>query len=262
MSQTEILASFDTDDAHPLTAAEVIERTGLPRSTVFRGLKILIASGFVHQDRRTKRYSLGAKMLRLSTVARRQLGAEDIVAGPIIELGQRTNETVTFNIVDIPWRICSFVFEAPSDLRSVAHVGARYPLHLGAAGKVILAYLPPDVTRSILAGGPLSKHQVAAMATELETIRRAGWSTTTGERVPGASSIAAPVFVGSTIYAAITVVGPTERMRSSIARYRPLAIETAKALTQRLTARDEELVGRDGRRAGASVAPPRKRRTA
>jgi IclR family transcriptional regulator, KDG regulon repressor len=251
MPQLEILTSFD-QNPRPASAADIIERTGLPRSTVFRGLKLLIAEGFVHQDATSKRYTLGPRMLQLGMVARRQLGSEDIVAGPLVTLGNRTQETITLSILDLPSRICVFVLEAPSDLRHVVQVGARYPLHLGAAGKAILAYLPTDVVRPILEGNGLSRTQIAAMEDELKAIRTQGWATTTGERVAGATTIAAPVVVGGMIFGSVAVVGPSDRMMPKFEAHRPLVIESANTISRLLSPPESKSVA-------TSSAPSRSR---
>lgn len=248
MSQIEILSSFD-EDVKSLTAAEIIERTGLPRSSVFRSLKALISTGFVHQDQLSKRYTLGPRILQLGMLARRQLSAEEFIAEPLLELLHRTSETITFSLVDIPSRICAYVLEAPSDLRHVVQVGARYPLHLGAAGKVILANLPAAVVTGILKGQGLSKSQAADLARGLATIRHAGFAVTTGERVPGASSIAAPIFVGGLIYGSVAVAGPTDRVMKVIEKNRPFVVSAAQTLSNRLSVRQRPLTpSLDGRR--------------
>ncbi len=236
MSQIEILSSFD-GDGKALTAAELIERAGLPRSSVFRSLKSLIASGFIHQDPVSKRYVLGPRVLQLGIIARRQLSGEEFIVEPLLRLLHRIGETITFSLVDVPSRTCVYVLEGPSDLRHVVQVGARYPLHLGAAGKVILAYLPAAVAAGVLNCQGLSKAEGSEIEKELESIRRNGFAITTGERVAGASSVAAPVFVGDSIYGSVAVAGPTDRALRVMLDNRAFVIETAKTLSARLSER-------------------------
>ncbi len=238
MSQIEILSSFG-NDGRPVSAAELIDITGLPRSSLFRSLKILIEAGFIYQDPRSKRYMLGVRVLQLGLVARRQLSAEEFIAEPMLELLRRTGETITFSLLDIPWRICAYVLEGPSDLRHVVQLGSRYPLHLGAAGKVILAHLPVDIVRSVLMGQGMNKSEIANLHRELETMRQKGFAITTGERVPGASSVAVPVFVNGSIYGSVAVAGPTDRVLPVLERNRSFVAGLAKKLSDRLSAGQE-----------------------
>jgi len=236
VSEIEILGSFNLDP-RPQSAAEIIAATKLPRSTVFRSLRLLIDAGFLYQQSTSKRYVLGPRMLQLGMLAKRQLSGEDLIAPPLLDLVHQTGESVTFSILDIPYRICAYVLEAPSDLRQVVQVGARYPLHLGAAGKAILAYLPADLVDSLCLHEGLTKSETTNVKRDLGQVIEKGWIVTTGERVLGATSIAAPVFVGDSIYGSVAVVGPTDRMASLLERHRPAVQKAAKSLTDLFTMR-------------------------
>ncbi len=249
MSQIRILDCFDRSspagshsDGAPraeltLSAADIIARTRLPRSSVFRVLKALVAAGFVYQDPLTKRYALGPRILQLGLTARRQLGSGDQVMVPLIDLMHQTGESVSFSLTDVPWRICVNTVEPPSELRHFVQVGSRYPLHLGAAGKVILAYLPPDVAAVVLKTHGVGKVQAAETTSQLAQIRSRGYAITTAERVAGASSVAAPVFVGESIYGSVAVAGPTDRFNSVLDRHQRMVVEAANRLTARLGTR-------------------------
>ena len=80
-----------------------------------------------------------------------------------------------------------------------AQLGEVLPLDAGAAGRVLLAY----------AGEPGEPY---------ESIRRAGYHMTFGERDPAVASIAAPVFGHNHVIAgAVAVTGPIERFTRSVA---------------------------------------------
>lgn len=271
MSQIEILDCFDragpllggNDGASrtelTLSAADIIGRTKLPRSSVFRDLKTLVTSGFVYQDPATKRYALGPRVLQLGLTARRQLGSEDQVVIPLMDLMRQTAETVTFSLIDLPWRTCVYVIEAPSELRHFAQIGARYPLHLGAAGKVILAQLAPDIAVTVLKSSGITKAQSAEVLKQLIQIRNRGYAVTTGERVVGASSVAAPVFVGHAVFGSVAVAGPTERFNSQLEKHQRIAVEAGKRLSERLSARSMDGMS-DGSTARKAVVVRQARR--
>jgi len=253
VSQIDILEAFAESDS-AMSAADVIAKTALPRSTVFRALRVLVGNGFLNQEPNTRKYTLGPRILQLGMAAQRQMSADDLVAAPLLELLQESEETVTFSILDLPWRICTYVLEAPSDIRQVAQVGARYPLHLGSAGKVILAYLPEEVARSVISGEGLEEEQARDMLKQLEEIRLKGYSTTVGERVSGAAAISAPVFVQQQIFGSVAMTGPTERVIGKLDQYRPTVLEAAKTITDRLSARVAPHPSRDRRRTPATSA--------
>ncbi len=74
-------------------------------------------------------------------------------------------------------------------------VGKILPLHCGAAGKVLLAYLSDKERKRILYGKPLAKFtpstitDPALLEADLEQIRLDGYAVSVGEREEGAYSV-------------------------------------------------------------------------
>ncbi|MDE3193523.1 MAG: IclR family transcriptional regulator [Chloroflexota bacterium] len=235
MALIEILRSFERG-MDELTASQLVEYSGVPRSSAFRALGVLLKEGYVYQDPSSRRYTLGPRILQLGSIARRQLSSEHIVGAPLMDLAKRTGETVTFSYLEGPVRVCAYVIEAPSELRLLAQVGSRYQLHLGAAGRAILAYLPEEIAASTLKAYGLPRAEIAAIVAQLKKIRAQGYAVTTGERVPGASSIAAPVFVRDDIHGSIAIAGPTARVQPMVERHTPLVVEAAHLMSRRLSA--------------------------
>ena len=232
-SEIDILASFDS--LQPRSAADIVERTGLPRSTVFRALRQLSDDGFVTQEPSTSRYVLGPRMLQLGLIAREQLSLNELIAPPLLALASQTHETITFSVVDLPWRLCAFVLEAPSDLRSVATAGTRYPLHLGAASTAILAHLPADTAEEVLRFHGVPQRELTKRTVRLGEIRDAGVVVSVGQRVVGATSVAAPILAGDIVFGAVAIAGPSERMASRVPEFESLVIKVGNELSDRLT---------------------------
>lgn len=247
MALIEILRSFERG-VDELSASQLVEYSGVPRSSAFRALGVLLKEGFVYQDPGSRRYTLGPRILQLGSIARRQLSNEQIVAAPLIDLARRTGETVTYSYIELPVRVCAYVIEGQSDLRQVAQVGSRYQLHLGAAGRVILAHLPEQVAASTLKGYGLARAEIERILGQLKRVRTLGYAFTTGERVPGASSIAAPVFVREDIHGSIAVAGPAGRIEPMLERHAPLVVDAAHLMSRRLSVIPAQTRLRDRRR--------------
>jgi DNA-binding IclR family transcriptional regulator len=235
-SEIDILTSFVSDE--PQTAAQIVVATGLPRSTVFRALRQLVGSGLLQQDPRLKRYSLGLEVVRLGGIARRQLDPGESLTPPLLDLAAKTNETVTFSVPEVPWRLCVYVIEAPSELRSVAQAGSRYALHVGGSSSAILAHLPQEIAESVLRFHGVEAEEIPAHMAQLESVREAGLAVSVGQRVPGASSVAAPVFLGATIFGSVAVAGPRDRLAERFDEIKPLVARTGVALSARVAAHD------------------------
>jgi IclR family transcriptional regulator, KDG regulon repressor len=234
-SEIDILSSFDSDRAR--SASEIVAKTKLPRSSVFRALRMLVDAGFLQQPAASGGYVLGRRMLQLGLIARQQLSPEDQVAGPLLALAGRTQETVTFSLVDVPWRLCVYVLDAPSDLRSVAQPGARYGLHLGAASSAILANLPPEVAAETLRFHHVPRREAASRQAELEDIRAKGVAIAFGQRVVGATGVAAPIMLGPTVLGSVAVAGPSERLAPRLDAIVADVARVGADLSERLNAR-------------------------
>jgi DNA-binding IclR family transcriptional regulator len=111
-------------------------------------------------------------------------------------------------------------------------VGATYSLLRGAAGKALLAFLPQrDIDRLV----PTST-EPERLAKELVAIRAAGYATSRGEVVAGATAVAVPVLDSEgAARAVINVTGPAdrftaERMAAAVDAIR----EVAESITRQL----------------------------
>ena len=132
-------------------------------------------------------------------------------------------------------RIAIDVVLSPHNLRVFVEIGMLVPLHVGAAGKILLAWLP-DIEQSELIMASAAHYDdhpvgdIQALKLELTRIREAGWATSEGEREMGLSAIAAPIFnVNKEVVAAIALVAPTVRIGAEEQeKYVPLVCEAAR----------------------------------
>lgn len=234
MPEMTILTAF-ADGAGPCTATEIVEKTGLPRSTTFRALRSLTESGLLTHDPEARQYMLGPVSLTLGLLALRQLSSEPVLVEVLLELGAETSETVTFSIVNVPWRTCVFVVDALSDLRQVVQVGSRYPLHQGAAGQVILARQDPEVIDAVLRYHAVSPSESGKLRADLEKARNSPWLVSRGQRVAGVSGVAAPIIVAGRVIGSVTVAGPSDRLDPKIKSHAKLVQRAAAEASRRLS---------------------------
>jgi len=132
-------------------------------------------------------------------------------------LRDKTQETVSLYVRSGLWRVCVYREESPRSLRRVIGLGSRFPLHLGAAGKVLIAWLPAKEQGSVLAAlenevlgdTPWMKDTLSA---ELAVIRKMGYAVSSGEREHGVTAIAVPILVDGACVAALSCSGPASRI--------------------------------------------------
>jgi DNA-binding IclR family transcriptional regulator len=168
----------------PLTLAEVVEATGIPRATCHRLLSALEHHGAVRRNDEGL-YCVGPSMAGLGRAATAQFPflrrARDVATA----LRDKTGESVQVFFPETDGRRCVVSLESPNGLRWIVPEGALFPISRGSAGRV-------------LSGAKLSN---------------GGWIESVEERVKGVASVSAPVIDGTgDIIAALSISGPLERM--------------------------------------------------
>jgi DNA-binding IclR family transcriptional regulator len=184
--------------AGPAVIRDLAALLGIPRSTVYRVLNSLEARGLVMRGADTA-YRLGPQLLRL---ARAVPAGFDLVAlaRPLMdELAHGLRCSVKLSVLDGDQALVVAVAESPETYAVTTQVGRRFPLHAGAASKVLAAF-GTEMLRERLFAGPLSRltpdtiTDRAALHDALRTIRAAGHAEDAGEFAPGIRARAAPVF--------------------------------------------------------------------
>lgn len=210
----------------PCTLAELCERTGLPRATAHRLAVGLEVHRLVARDG-DGRWSAGPALAELSTTAADPLLSAASLVLP--QLREVTGESVQIYRREGTARVCVAAMEPPTGLRDSVLVGARLPMTAGSGAKVLLAWAPTAVQRSILPESHFTERTLA------ET-RRKGWAQSIAEREDGVASVSAPVRDrNDEVIAAISVSGPVNRLgRRPGARWADDLLSAAQALQKRL----------------------------
>lgn len=197
------------------TAAEIRAITGMPTSTTHRLLTNLVEYGFL--ERVDERYRVGARMAYWAGPATRNRDFVELLTPQMEALRDETGETACFFRAEQGARVCIGVAETRHGLKRDMYVGRIQPLHVGSAGRVILAWrddLLDEITASEL---PALTEATITDPTILRDVvaqtRSSGYAITVGERLEAASGLSAPVFdQHASLLGALTVMGPTLRM--------------------------------------------------
>ncbi len=224
-----------------VTVAGLGSRMGLPSSTVHRLLQLLRAEGFVEPDTSSRGYRAGAELHRVAALI---AGKQSIVTigRPVMErLGEACGETVLLGVY-LPYaRKMSYVeeVESPHALRFEIPGNVQLPAVWGSSGRVMLAYLPEEEVRAVLAMRepcPVSGETIDdddAFLDKLRRIRARGHDLSRGEQLADSVGIAAPVFQSDgKALASLTVTLPSSRFRSADQRrLTELVVGSAKELS-------------------------------
>jgi len=219
--------------------AELTAALAVPRSTVYRLLNTLEAASMVIRNPGGT-YRLGPHLLRLARAV--SLGADIVtIARPFLErLSAQHSVSAKMTILQDAEAVVVAVAESRQTYTVGTQVGRRFPLHAGAASKLLLAHMPPVDAAAILAR-PLPAYtattitDAAALMQNLDAIRAQGFSEDRSEYVEGVHAVAAPVWdlsgrcvaALSTPYFAQTGTEEADVLRQAV-------IDTAYGLSQAL----------------------------
>jgi len=241
-------------DSQPeLGVREIARQLYLHPSTVGRILTTLSSLGALTQNKETRLYRMGPKVLKWSSTYTRNLDLQT-EARPFMEALQRiTEETISLDIPNGETRICIERIVSQHNLRWVKQLGEVMPFYASASGRVLLSFFPSEERDRILRHTKferLTPHTTTdpkQFRHELELTKRRGYAVSESERVEGVCCVAAPVFgVGGGILGALTVSGPSTRFSESrIQDYAELLVQTTAKISQAMgyvpLASEEEL---------------------
>ena len=223
----------------PMGVTEIARRVGLPKSVVHYHVSALVRNRYV-EARPDRRYGLGYAALRLGRGNYSNLELRARALPHMRALHHDTWETVTLSVLVGRERVYVDQLVSPQEIKLAVELGRPFPLHAGASGRAILAFLPDD-TRDGLLSQPLERLTPATVVDPgvlrslLEVVRRAGLAVSRSERQQGAASVAAPVFDNHGIAGAISVCGPEYRFdQAALDRYQPLVKAAATQLSLEL----------------------------
>jgi DNA-binding IclR family transcriptional regulator len=193
-----ILSTFFRKD--DTTLKELGEITQLNRSTIYRILKVYMKWGFLEQDASSKKYRLSIKILEIAGSVLRKLNFLDICRPYLPHIRDKSGESAFLSILDrdqivvVDWEPSYF------DAHIRITIGKTVPSWSTAAGRAILAFLPPAELDDILAGITLTRfteHTITDMKvlrSVLAKVARDGYSVSIGEYDTDIVIVSAPVF--------------------------------------------------------------------
>jgi len=194
-----------------LTLKEVLEDTGLPRTTALRLLETLQQAGLLWRTG-GHNYVAGPALLRWSELAAQGWQLPPGTRDWMRRLADRTGETVSVYVRHDVHRVCIAAEEGTHALRHVAKVGSEQPLWAGAPAKILLADASPALLVRVAALSPRGPGYLPKLESWCEEVRRDGWAVSHGEREDGLSVVAVPVRDRrQNILASVSVAGPTPR---------------------------------------------------
>jgi DNA-binding IclR family transcriptional regulator len=216
------------DRDEDLTVAELASDAGMPTSTAYRLLAELEQHGLVQRDA-DRTVVLGARLVALGRAAEAGLRerlvepARQVMADLSAQVGETTLLTAPCGLEGI---VLHAVETEQYSVRLSYAQFRRAPMHRGASGKILAAYLEPGERDRLIdaAGRP-------RLSEELDRIRAQGYVFTDGELDEGAAALAAPILDRrGRVAAGLSVAGPADRIAPQRDSLRKAVTATAQTI--------------------------------
>ena len=193
----------------------------------------------------TRRFVMTGKLLSLAQPRFEDRSLVQVSQGPMRRLRDATGESAHVGVRSGLEVVVLDRVVGPHPFKCYVEVGARGPLHTGAPGKVMLAWLPADELKKMLDQMDFALYTAMTITSRrafekhLQLVRRRGYAMDLGEGVEGHHCIGAPVFdVEGRPIASVWLTAPaariTERAGEKLA---PVVVKTAEEITNALCGR-------------------------
>jgi IclR family transcriptional regulator, KDG regulon repressor len=238
----EILELFKRN-VPEMSVTHVAQELSLSKATVARLMYTLMENEFLTKAGNSEHYRLGWKVCLLGDIFLSTINLREVALPFMKELNARMNETVDLCILSGHMRMWLERLESSYEVRPMSVVGRLGPLHAGAAGKVLLGFMPEHNIKTYLDKEELTSYtrntitSKEALLKEIDRIKERGYAVSYEERVPLVNAVAAPIrdhlgkVVASLGISGLLTSFTPERMQDSII---PAVLKTASTISREL----------------------------
>ncbi|WP_234122701.1 IclR family transcriptional regulator [Clostridium hydrogenum] len=202
-----------------LNLNEIVELSGIPKTSVYRMLGSLEEMEFLKKDDNGK-YELGFIFMEFGQLVKERMDIRKVALPTMYFLRDEIGEAVNLIIKEGNQAIYIEKLDTLKPIRVYTRIGRRAPLYGGACPRIILANLPEHVREQYINDidlvpigfGTITDKE--CLRKTLEQDRKNGYSVSHSELQDYSSAVAAPIFDSSNnIAASISLVGPSVRFQ-------------------------------------------------
>lgn len=237
----DMLAVFEREP-EGATIRQVMRELGLPRSTVYRILNTLLAHRIVRRSSDGV-FSLGPRLTALAARVKADGSTYDLaeIALPLAQqLRDELGEPTKLSVRDGDRAKVIVAVLGRHEYTPAPSIGTSYPLHAGAASKMIMAHLSPaELDRHLNA--PLTRYTPKTITdpdklrADLARIRKQGYAMDLGEHNLTVHAVAAPVMdPAGRFLGALSIPYLADKDAATRDRLRLGVIQAAAAISARI----------------------------
>jgi DNA-binding IclR family transcriptional regulator len=234
-----LLETFDADSSE-MSLNDLRERTGLPKATIQRLMKTLEARKWVAYESSTRKYHLGASVLRISYLAASHSELVRLTHPFLVRLAEETRETASLCVwTDLGPLILDTVL-TPRHFKPATNIGMVIGVSTADA-QVLIACGPEEAWDTLLDNlvrrdTELTVTDPAQVRERWRTVREEGVAFDRGEWNLEIPAVAVPVFDRQgRLRGSMAIAPPLERTTDeAMRRYAELLKAAAAEISQKL----------------------------
>ncbi|MDR1935273.1 MAG: IclR family transcriptional regulator [Candidatus Accumulibacter sp.] len=221
IDKTLSILEFISRNSRGVSLADLVKSVGIPKTTAFRILGILLAREYVSWDRDSEKYSIGLKTLEIGLSGLIGQNIVEISIPYMQELSSTLGETSFLGAYNNGDVVYLYKVDGTQSMVTRCTLGSRRPAYCTGLGKAILANLPIEESERIFEK-PLEKLTDKTIVERIRLLEEFAWIRLNGYAIDdegieyGLYCLAVPVhdYTGRVV-AAISVSGPVERMNGN-----------------------------------------------
>lgn len=221
---------------------EIAKALSMNKTTVFRLLSTLVATGYVKQSEANGKYRSTLKLLSIAESLRRQMDIVGLAHPHLQSLCEQTGETVHLVQREGNQIVCIDKVEPSSNsMRMGSRIGHRMSMYSTAVGKTIMAQLPQDEVDRLwnsMSVVPLTPNTITDYGSFLEALRHCrqnGYALDREENEMGVYCVASCIVnYKNEANNAFSVSGPSTRLTEDHIKnvIVPLVLQTKELLSK------------------------------
>lgn len=221
------------------TVAEVVNATGVPRSSAYRAIEELTAAGWVICEGSPARYRVSLRVAQLGLANLRQNHVRDVVLPAAIELARAVSRVCSIAFYEDGCVVHTDWIQVLAERVMPVLRGERAPALCTASGKILLTQRPESEIEEVIARGipklaANTKTDPAEIWADLRECKARGYGLSEGESRDDACGLSVPVFGAGG--AAMGAIGILSDSATLTAEFIERVVPTAKAYAARASA--------------------------
>lgn len=217
-----------------ISMADLVERTALPKPTVFRILTLLEAAGLVVREPKGKAFTVGPRLARLGRNIMMNNSVRAQRHAILRRVAEQIGETCNLTMMEDDAVVYVDRVETQFPLKIDFQPGSRVPLHCSASGKLFLSQMPQAKRRAMLETLLLTRYtsntvtHLDLLEAELDRVAANRVGIDNEEYLAGLICVAVPVTDSrGKIIACLAVQAPAARLSLSRAMEHLPALQRA-----------------------------------